>query len=334
MRPDPGNDDSSSDRRTQTLVSTVRTQLNARHYSPRTIEAYTGWVRRFLEFVPDATPETLDRSHVNDFLVTLATGRLVSPSTHNQAASALAFLFRNVLGREIGPTDLVRAKSIRNLPVVLSRQEVQSLLQALLRKERLVGAVLYGAGLRLLEALTLRVKDVDFDRKEIVVRRPKGGRDRVTVLPHRVADDLAKQVQAVRVLHEAERARDANSGWVRVPNAIHTKIPTAGQDLPWQWVVPAKRRYRDPQTGRMYRHHRHQSTVQKSVKRAAKQAGIAKRVTCHTLRHSFATHLLQDGYDIRTIQELLGHSSVKTTMIYTHVLNRGGMGVRSPLDNL
>jgi integron integrase len=270
---------------------------------------------------------------VTEFLSHLATTRHVSASTQNQALAALLFLYRDVLDSPIGWLDrLVRAKRPHRVPTVLSRDEVRRVIEALNGTPRLVSMILYGSGLRLLEALCLRVKDVDLERRELVVRHGKGGRDRLTLLPDLLLEPMRDQIRRVGILHRADRA--AGRGAVALPDAFARKSPNAPFELRWQWLFPATRSYRDPKTARWVRHHFHETAVQRAVSTAVVAAGISKRVSCHTFRHSFATHLLEAGYDIRTIQELLGHADVRTTMIYTHVLNRGGRGVRSPIDSL
>jgi integron integrase len=255
----------------------------------------------------------------------------VSPSTQNQALAALLFLYRDVLRVQLGqPRDYLRALRPRRLPIVLSRAEVQQLLARLSGRERLVATLLYGGGLRLLEALRLRVHDLDFDRREIMVRGGKGDKDRRTVLPASLVGDLRLHLEEVHNLWLADRAVNLPGVWL--PAALERKFPGAGREWHWQWVFPTARPQRDPRSGMVRRHHLPDRTLQRAVRDAARRAGIAKAATCHTLRHSFATHLLEAGYDIRTVQELLGHRDVRTTMIYTHVLNRGGMGVRSPAD--
>ncbi len=308
-------------------------RLRLRRASPRTIEAYASWVRRFVRFSGDAHPRFLGERHVTAFLSHLATHRGIAASTQNQALAALLFLYRDVLDQPVGWLDsLVRAKRPHRAPTVMSRPEVQAVIERLAGSPRLVVQLLYGSGLRLMEALTLRVKDVDCDRREIIVRRGKGGRDRLTMLPESLVPVILAQRERVARMHRADRA--AGRGSVIIPDAFATKAPGAAFDFRWQWLFPAKRSYRDPRTGRWVRHHFHESAVQRAVAAAVQSAGITKRVTCHTFRHSFATHLLESGYDIRTVQELLGHRNVNTTMIYTHVLNRGGRGVRSPIDAL
>jgi integron integrase len=257
----------------------------------------------------------------------------VSASTQNQALAALLFLYREVLARDLPwLDDLVRAKTPARLPVVLTRAEIRHVLQHMERTPRLMATLLYGTGMRLLECCRLRVKDVDFGRNQITVRRGKGDRDRVTMLPAVVREELGRHVERMRAQHERDLA--AGAGWVEVPGALAAKLPTAGREWPWQWVFPATRTYVEPRTGQRRRHHLHETVVQRAVRMAVLASGIPKRATCHTFRHSFATHLLEDGSDIRTVQELLGHKDVSTTMIYTHVLNRGPAGVRSPADRL
>jgi integron integrase len=314
------------------LFDRTRLLIRARHYSCRTEKAYLGWIRRFIAFHGRRHPGDLGSREVVDFLSRLAVDGHVSASTQNQAFSALLFLYRTVLGRELTGLEATRAKPPQRLPVVLSRSEVTDVLARLKGPPRLMALLMYGGGLRLLEAASLRVKDVDFDRSELTVRDGKGRKDRVTILPGRTAERLRAHLERVRGLHQADLK--AGAGAVQLPDALARKYPTAMFEWPWQWVFPARRSYVDPETGCRRRHHLHESVVQRAFREAVRTAGISKAATCHTLRHSFATHLLESGYDIRTIQELLGHSDVATTMIYTHVLNRGGRGVRSPLDTL
>lgn len=307
--------------------------MRMKHLSPRTEEAYLGWMRRYHEFNGRKDPATLGATHVTAFLNALATERRVAASTQNQALAALLFLYREVLGVELPWLDeVVRARGPERLPVVMSREEVRAVLAEMHGVTRLMATILYGSGLRLLECCRLRVKDVDFGRRQIVVRRGKGDKDRVTMLPAVVADALASHLVRVREQHRRDVER--GGGWVELPDALARKLPSAGREWPWQWVFPATRGYVEPQTGQRRRHHLHETVVQQAVRRAVLASGIAKRATCHTFRHSFATHLLEDGSDIRTVQELLGHRDVATTMIYTHVLNRGPAGVRSPADRL
>ncbi|MBA3931287.1 MAG: hypothetical protein C0521_17045, partial [Xanthomonas sp.] len=275
----------------------------------------------------------LGEAHMTAFLSHLATSRQVAASTQNQALAALLFLYREVLELSVGWLEgMVRAKRPGRRPTVMSREEVRHVLAAMQGTPRLVAMVLYGSGLRLAEACSLRIKDVDLERGELVVRRGKGGRDRLTMLPASLVPLLAEQMRRVQVMHR--RDRTAGRGSVALPDALARKMPSAVFHWRWQWLFPATRFYRDEASGRLVRHHLHESVIQKAVTNAARVAQLAKRVTCHTFRHSFATHLLEAGYDIRTVQELLGHRDVSTTMIYTHVLNKGGRGVRSPLDGL
>jgi integron integrase len=313
------------------LLDRVRAALRAHHYSLRTEEAYVGWIRRFVVFHGKRHPAGMGEPEINAFLSSLATDGRVAASTQNQALSALLFLYRNVLEKPFPEmTALVRARRPSRLPVVLTRDEVRRVLAGLGGEPRLVATLLYGSGLRLMEALRLRVKDLDVSRNEILVRDGKGQKDRVTMLPAALKPELAAHLKTVRARHDAELARGA--GDVHLPDAIRIKYPGAAKSWPWQYVFPAGRESADPRSGAVRRHHLPETAVQRAVKRAVADAGIAKPASCHTLRHSFATHLLESGYDIRTIQELLGHRDVATTMIYTHVLNTGGRGVRSPLD--
>ena len=314
------------------LLELVRMVIRSRHYSRRTEKSYSGWIKRFILFHGKRHPREMGEGEITAFLSHLATKRRVSASTQNQALSAILFLYREVLKMDLEWLDgFVRAKRPRRLPTVLTRDEVRSVLDRLHGTPWLMASLLYGAGLRLLECARLRVKDVDFVRREIVVRDGKGRKDRITLLPIGLKRQLNEHLARVRLQHE--RDLRARRGSVALPDALRRKYPNAACEWAWQWVFPATRFYIDSETGERRRHHLHESVLQRAVKDAVRAAGIAKPATCHTLRHSFATHLLERGYDIRTIQELLGHSDVNTTMIYTHVLNRGGRGVRSPLDD-
>ena len=316
-----------------TLLQRLKEAIRTRHYSPRTEEAYVWWVRRFVRFCGRRHPREVGERDVTRFLSSLAVDRHVSASTQNQALSALIFLYTEVLGIRVGwLTALVRAKRPARMPVVLTRDEVRQILQHLPGVTWLVAAVLYGTGMRLLEALQLRVKDIDFGANEIGVRGGKGDRDRVTMLPERLKGPLLHHLADVRRLHERDVAEGAGS--VVLPGALARKYPNAGREWGWQWVFPATRDHVDRASAERQRHHLHESVIQRAFREARRAAGIAKPASCHTLRHSFATHLLEAGYDIRTVQELLGHRDVRTTMIYTHVLKRGGLGVRSPADSL
>lgn len=311
------------------LLDQVHAVLRARHYSPRTEEAYTHWIRRFILFHGRRHPSELDEQDINAFVSSLAAVDKVSASTQTQALSALVFLYKHVLQQPFDHiTGLVRAKHPERLPVVLTRAEVAALLARVQGTPQLMAALLYGSGLRLLECCQLRIKDLDLDRRELRIRRAKGDKDRVTMIPAGLLEPLAHQLRNVR--HGFEQ--DGGQVHVGLPHALRRKYPNASREWPWRWLFPAARTYIHPENGRRYRHHFHETAVQRAVKLAAQAADISKPATCHTLRHSFATHLLERGYDIRTIQELLGHSDVSTTMIYTHVLNRGGLAVQSPLD--
>lgn len=313
------------------LLDAVRDRLRVKHYSLRTEQAYLYWIRRYIRACGGRHPRELDGVAVEGFLSGLATRDEVAASTQNQALSALLFLYREVLGIRLPwMENVVRAKRTRRLPVVLSKGEVALLLRNLAGREWLMAALMYGSGLRLMECLRLRVKDVDLARNEIVVRCGKGGKDRRTVLPASLREPLARQVDTARVLH----ARDVEAGFgeVSLPHALARKYPNAPRQFAWQYLFPAGRRGIDPRDGREKRHHIDEKVPQRAVARASAEAGLRKPVTPHVLRHCFATHLLEDGADIRTVQELLGHKDVATTQIYTHVLGRGAGGVLSPLD--
>jgi integron integrase len=315
------------------LRDRVRREIRVRHYSIRTESSYVDWINRFIIFNDKSHPSELGASEVMAFLTHLAVERSVAPSTQAQAKSAILFLYRVVLNATLPWLDeVVAASSPRRLPVVLTVPEVRSILQQMNGSVGLVCALLYGTGMRLIEGLRLRVKDVEFSRREVLVRDGKGGKDRVTVLPENLIAPLQEQIAKARALHQ--RDLSAGFGAVWLPGALDAKYPGASKQWGWQWVFPSTTRSADPRTGRVHRHHLNEASVQKAMGLAARRAGIAKPCSPHVLRHSFATHLLQSGYDIRTVQELLGHSDVSTTMIYTHVLNRGGRGVRSPLDQI
>ncbi|BAM00165.1 MULTISPECIES: integron integrase [Caldilinea] len=313
------------------LLDVVRDTIRRKHYSIRTEEAYVNWIRRFILFHGKRHPKDMGAAEVEAFLTHLATEGHVSASTQNQAFSALLFLYREVLHRELdAPVHALRAKESRHIPAVLTREEVRQVIAQLSGVYQLQARLLYGSGLRLLECLRLRVKDIDFQRRAITVRDTKGNEDRITMLPDSVIEPLKEHLQRVRRLHEEDLAKGYGS--VYLPDALDRKYPNASREWIWQYVFPSDRLSTDPRSGVVRRHHLDASGLQKAVRAAARAAGINKRVTCHTFRHSFATHLLENGYDIRTVQELLGHKNVKTTMIYTHVLQRGGLAVRSPLD--
>lgn len=315
------------------LLAQVREALEARHYSPRTIRTYVQWIRRYVIHHGMRHPESMGEAEINTWLTRLAVDAKVSASTQNQALSALLFLYRTVLGRKIGELgEIVRARRPSRLPMVMTRDEVGSVLRNLTGAPWLMASLMYGAGLRLAECVNLRVQDLDFARNQIVVRNGKGGKDRVTMLPATLKAPLHEHLKEVRAIH----ASDLAEGWGRVylPDALERKYANAMHDWRWQWVFPQRHRWKNTQTGQEGRHHVDESLVQKGVREAVSRANLTKRATCHTFRHSFATHLLEGGHDIRTVQELLGHRDVRTTMIYTHVLNRRPAGVRSPMDEL
>ncbi len=313
------------------LFDRVREAVRARHLSPRTEQAYIQWIRRFILYHRKRHPREMGEREIARFLSSLATDGRVSASTQNQALSALLFLYQQVLGRRLEWLQgVVRARRPIRLPVVLNRAEVNAILDHLRGSCWLMASLIYGAGLRVMECCRLRVKDIDLARGEILVRDGKGAKDRVTLLPGRLKQPLMAHLDNVHRLHRRDLER--GRGLAPLPGALLRKYPNAAREWGWQWVFPATRFYRDHDTGQHHRHHLHESVLQRAVKDAVRAARIPKPASCHTLRHSFATHLLESGYDIRTIQELLGHSDVSTTMIYTHVLNRGGRGVRSPLD--
>jgi integron integrase len=313
------------------LLDRLRAEIRLRHYSIRTEETYVDWARRFILFHGKRHPKDMGSQEVTAFLSHLASERNVSASTQNQAKSALLFLYREVLDIELPWLDeVIAAKTPRRLPVVLTQTEVRRLLNETSGTMGLVVSLLYGTGMRLLEGLRLRVKDVEFTRREIIIREGKGNKDRVTVLPENLILPLKAHLEKVKALHE--RDLEAGFGEVYLPDALAVKYPNAARTWGWQYVFPSVVRSVDPRSGVERRHHFYEASVQRAVREAAKLANIHKPVTPHVLRHSFATHLLQAGYDIRTVQELLGHKDVATTMIYTHVLNKGGRGVVSPLD--
>lgn len=314
------------------LLDQVRHSLRLKNYSYRTEQAYVRWIKRYILYHNKRHPAEMGRPQVESFLKYLAVERDVAASTQNQALSALLFLYEHVLQQPLGTLDVLWAKKPKRLPVVLTRTEVQKVLRHLSGTSLLVAQLLYGGGLRLNECLRLRIKDVDFGQRLIMVRDGKGQKDRTTMLPEKIVPALQHQLQDAKALHHQDLQR--GHGRASLPNALGKKYPNANREWKWQYVFPSHSLSPDPRSddGVLYRHHLHASTVQRAVRRAAKKAGIDKRVTPHTFRHSFATHLLESGYDIRTIQELLGHKDVKTTMIYTHVVNRGVMGVQNPLD--
>ena len=319
--------------RSPKLLDRVRAANRLRHGSRSTEKSYVGWIRRFILFHGKRHPAEMGAPEVARFLSSLAVEGKVAASTQNQALSALLFLYRYVLQQDLPwLDDIVRARRPKHLPVVLTRDEVRAVISRMEGAARLMATLLYGSGLRLLECARLRVQDVDFAMNQIVVRDGKGAKDRVTVLPAVAKEPLRRHLSKVKRQHDADLALGA--GWVELPWALARKYPNAGREWPWQWVFPATRFYFDEASGQRRRHHLHETVLQRAVLEAARQAHLGKRATPHTFRHSFATHLLEDGRDIRTVQELLGHNDVSTTMIYTHVLNRGPSGVTSPADRV
>ena len=315
------------------LLDQVRAKIRFKHYSIRTEQAYTDWIKRFIRYFDKRHPRDMGAEEIRTFLSHLAVVGQVSASTQNQAKSALLFLYKEVLGVELPWLDKIEAaKTSKRLPVVLTHGEVAAVLSRLEGTSCLIARLLYGTGLRIMEALRLRVKDIDFVRRELLVRDGKGAKDRVTMLPATLAPALREHLGRVRELHRNDLG--AGYGEVYLPHALDRKYPAAGREWGWQYVFPTASLSVDPRSGKVRRHHVQDQVVQRAIRRAVRNADIAKPATPHTLRHSFATHLLESGYDIRTVQELLGHSDVSTTMIYTQVLNRGGRGVASPLDRL
>ena len=315
------------------LLEQVRARIRFKHYSIRTEHTYVDWIKRFIRHFGKRHPKDMGADEVQSFLTHLAVAGNVAASTQNQAKSALLFLYKEVLALELPWLDKVEAaRTPKRLPVVLTRDEVMAVLLRLEGRHGLIARLLYGTGLRIMECLRLRIKDVDFERGEILVRDGKGAKDRVTMLPASVIPALREHVERARELHRQDLA--AGHGEVHLPYALDRKYPSAGREWMWQCVFPSASLSIDPRTGVVRRHHVQDQSVQRAIRQAVRDAGINKPATPHTLRHSFATHLLDSGYDIRTVQELLGHSDVSTTMIYTHVLNRGGRGVASPLDRL
>lgn len=313
------------------LLDRVRDAIRLKHYSIRTEQAYADWIKRFILFHKKRHPAQMSEKEVTEFLTHLAREGKVAASTQNQALSALLFLYKEVLRQEIGWLDGVeRAKKPARLPVVLSREEARKLLGELSGTPRLMASLLYGSGLRLMECVRLRVKDIDFGYAQITVRDAKGGKDRVTMLPVELAAPLQRHLARVQAQHDEDL--EDGYGTVFLPFALDRKFPNAEREWAWQYVFPSSRLAMDPRTGKKQRHHMAEGILQSAVKLAVRKSGLTKPASCHSLRHSFATHLLERGSDIRTVQELLGHKDVSTTMIYTHVLNRPGLGVRSPLD--
>lgn len=319
------------EQRPKKLLDQVRDAIRLKHYSIRTEESYVTWIRRYILFHNKRHPNEMASAEIEAFLTHLAVDQQVAASTQNQALSALLFLYRDVLKSSLDlPIDAIRAKRPKRLPTVLTKEETLKAIERLSGTQRLMAKLLYGGGLRLMECLRLRVKDLDFAQRQIIVRDGKGMEDRVTMLPESLIIPLQEHLSHVKRIHAQDVAHGV--GPVYLPFALERKYPHAGRLWIWQYVFPSDRLSKDPRTGITRRHHASESALQKAVSQAGRAVGLNKRISCHTFRHSFATHLLQQGYDIRTVQELLGHKDVKTTMVYTHVLNRGGLAVRSPLD--
>jgi integron integrase len=315
------------------LLTQLSQAIRSRHYSRKTESTYIHWIKRFIFFHHVRHPQEMAEPEINAFLTNLAVKEHVSASTQNQALCAIIFLYKYVINRKIGDIgEVIRAKQSRHVPVVMTKDEVKAVVSHLSGDKKLMASLMYGAGLRLMECLRLRVQDIDFSRNEITVRDGKGAKDRITMLPESLKEPLRQHLAKTKSVHES----DIKDGWgyVLMPYALGRKYPNAPRDWRWQWIFPQEKRWKNTKTGKQGRHHVHETLLQKAVKEAVMKADIAKRIGCHTFRHSFATHLLENGYDIRTIQELLGHKDVSTTMIYTHVLSKGGHGVKSPFDGL
>ncbi len=313
------------------LLDKVRDELRLRHYSIRTEQSYIAWIIRYLKHYDNKHPREMGNAEIQRYLTHLAVKGKVSSSTQNQALSALIFLYRHVLKTEqVDSINAIRAKRPERLPVVMTHEEAMSVINAMQKTHWIMGMLLYGGGLRSMECLRLRVKDVDFEQNQVIVREGKGAKDRMTILPDTIKTALRKHLKSVKELHRNDLESGGGSVWM--PNALDRKFPNASRQWAWQYIFPSKKLSTDPRSGDIRRHHLNESSLHKAVKTAARNAGILKPVSPHTFRHSFATHLLQDGYDIRTVQELMGHADVSTTMIYTHVLNKGPLAVRSPAD--
>jgi integron integrase len=313
------------------LLDQVSDVIRLKHYSIRTEQTYLNWIRRFILFHNKRHPAEMGEGEISEFLTHLAVDEKVAAATQNQALNAIVFLYREVVKRDLGEIrDITWAKRPARLPVVFTKEEAKSVLDQLEGTIWLMASLLYGAGLRLMECIRLRVKDVDFAYNQILVRDAKGNKDRTTMLPAAVINPLRRHMSKVKALHKTDL--EEGFGEVYLPFALERKYRNASREWAWQYVFPSSKRSRDPRSGVIRRHHIAESVLQRAVKAALRNSGVAKPGSCHTFRHSFATHLLEDGYDIRTVQELLGHKDVSTTMVYTHVLHRGGKGVRSPLD--
>jgi integron integrase len=315
------------------LLDQVRSVLRVKHYSYRTERSYISWIKRYINFNNKTHPKDLDGKDISKFISHLALKEKVSSNTQNQALCALVFLYKQVFGLDMGEFPEIQwAKKPKKIPVVFSKSEVQTVLKNLNGIHWLMAMLLYGSGLRLNECLQLRVKDIDFEYKQLTVRDGKGDKDRVTILPNKLINPLKDQIEYVKGLFEKDIEKGYDS--VYLPFALERKYPNASKELGWRFVFPSDNISRDPRSGKRRRHHLNESVLPKAVRRAIKKSGITKQASSHTFRHSFATHLLEEGYDIRTVQELLGHSNVNTTMIYTHVMNKGVMGVKSPADKI
>jgi len=314
------------------LLDQVRITIRTKHYSKRTEESYVYWIKKFVLFHNKCHPKDMGEHEINEFISHLAVKEHVSASTQNQALCGIIFLYKHIIKKEIGDLKFTWAKKPKKVPVVLTKQEIGLLFDHLVGVSRLMAFLIYGAGLRLRECLQLRVQDIDFGYKQITIHDAKGAKDRVTILPENLIDPLRAHIKKVKRLHEKDTSQGYGS--VALPYALEKKYPNAANTFDWQWIFPAPNISRDPRSGIKRRHHQGEWMIQRAIREAKLKAGIIKRVGCHSLRHSFATHLLEDGYDIRTIQELLGHKNLNTTMIYTHVLNKGGRGIRSPVDFL
>lgn len=313
------------------LLDQVRHVIRKKHYSIRTEQAYTDWIKKFILFHGKKHPKDMGETEISQYISFLAVKKNVAASTQNQALNAIVFLYKQVLNRELGDFgSMQRAKRSKKLPVILTRDETDRVLTAMSGTNALMAKLLYGCGLRLMECLRLRVKDVEFDSNQVTVRDGKGHKDRVTMLPRQLKPRLIEHLKRVRIIHEEDLKR--GFGEVYLPYALSRKYPNAAREWYWQYVFPSKKISKDPRSGKCRRHHAYETALQRAVRKAARSAGILKPVSPHVLRHCFATHLIEAGYDIRTVQDLLGHKDVSTTMIYTHVLNKGGMGVKSPLD--
>lgn len=314
------------------LLDQVREMIRVKHYSIRTEESYIQWIKRYIIYHKKKHPQDMGEKEIGEFLSYLANECKVTSSTQNQALSAILFLYQKVLGKGLGSVAMERAKAEKKLPLVFTEKEVRLILGYLTGVEWLMASLLYGSGLRLMECVRLRVKDVDMEKRQITVREGKGNKDRITLLPEKLIEPLKKHLEYVKAIHKLDLRE--GFGEVYLPYALERKYPNANKEWCWQYIFPAKHRAKDPRSEKIRRHHKEEKSLQRAVSQAIRNSGINKPGSCHTLRHSFATHLLEAGYDIRTIQELLGHEDVNTTMIYTHVLNRGVRGIYSPLDKI